>query len=112
MSTNKKWKPWWGPAKKSLETAIISIQSQLEETIKKRVEDIMLYVDQWTECLCEELNMRIEGKQLKILTSFDTWTWNLPEDIENTKEDLREEMADTDKDFHEELDLRIHRTQF
>jgi hypothetical protein len=61
-------------SQENLETAIISIQSQLEETIKKWVEDVLFCVDQWMECLCEELNMGIEGKQLRILTSFDTQT--------------------------------------
>jgi hypothetical protein len=43
-----------------MEVVLNSIQSELEETIKQWVEDILVSVDQWTWSLCEELIEKIE----------------------------------------------------
>jgi hypothetical protein len=46
-----------------MEAAINSIQSELEETIKQWVEDVLVSVDQGTWSLCEELIEKIEQTQ-------------------------------------------------
>jgi hypothetical protein len=43
-----------------MEATINSIQSELEETIKNRVEDVLSSVDQATQRLHKELDMKIE----------------------------------------------------
>jgi DNA-binding ferritin-like protein len=43
-----------------MEAAIHSIQSELEETIRHRVEDVLSYVDQKRQDLCKELTEKIE----------------------------------------------------
>jgi calcineurin-like phosphoesterase len=85
-----------------MEAAINSIWSELEETINNQVEDILASVNQGTQGLHKELNMKIETQLgLQVVTmSLDTWTQHLHEEIMDTKQDL-----------HKELDLRIQGTQ-
>jgi hypothetical protein len=64
------------------EAAMHSIQSKLEETIKHRVEDVLVGAYQRTQNLRKELNEKIDETQ-----------------------SLQETLADTRKDFHEELGL-------
>jgi uncharacterized protein YqgV (UPF0045/DUF77 family) len=46
---------------KKMEAAISFILSELEETMKNRVEDVLSSADQWRQDLREELNAKIEG---------------------------------------------------
>jgi CRISPR/Cas system CMR subunit Cmr6 (Cas7 group RAMP superfamily) len=62
-----------------------SIQPELEETIKQRVEDNLSSVDQWTQGLRKELKEKIEQTQLGLQTSFDMRTRDLREEIANGK---------------------------
>jgi hypothetical protein len=49
-----------------MEAAVHSIGSELEETIKRRVEDVLLCVDQKTQGLRKELNETIEETQVAL----------------------------------------------
>jgi hypothetical protein len=55
-----------------MEAALNSIQSELEKTIRNQVDDVLAYVDQQTQGLHEELNAKLEEKQLVIQTSLNT----------------------------------------
>jgi hypothetical protein len=86
-----------------MEGKIDSICSKLEETIKNRVDDVLSSVDWWTQYLCKEPSMKIEGMQLglqAVTMSLDTWARSLHEEILDTKEDL-----------HKVLNLWIRGTQ-
>jgi hypothetical protein len=86
-----------------MEAAINSIQSKLEETIKNMVENILAFVDQWTQDLSKELNVKTEDSQLGLQAmtmSFDVLT-----------KSLCEEVVDKKKDLHKEFNIRIERTQ-
>jgi hypothetical protein len=67
--------------------------SELEETIKNWVEDVLSSVNKRTQNLCEELNVKIEEMQLGLQAVMMSL------------------IADTMKDIHEDLDLRIQGTQ-
>jgi hypothetical protein len=70
------------------------MRSELEETIKQRVEDVLLYVDQKTQGLRNKLTEKIEETQLDlqaIRTSVDTLTKSLL--VTDTREHLHEELG-------------------
>jgi hypothetical protein len=70
------------------EAAIHSIQSELEETIKHLVEDVLASFYQRTQGLRKELNEKIDETQLDlqlVMTSIDTCTGNLKDDITDTR---------------------------
>jgi hypothetical protein len=91
-----------------MEAAIHSIWSELEETIKHRVEDVLACVDKRMQGLCKELNKKIDEMQLDlqpVKTSINTWTGSLNGDITDTNNDFHEAIANTRSDLHKELDL-------
>jgi hypothetical protein len=64
--------------------AIYSIQSELEETIKHWLEDILACVDQRTQGLCKELKEKIDEMQVDlqaVKTSIDMWTGRFKDNI-------------------------------
>jgi DNA-binding ferritin-like protein len=74
-----------------MEAAINSIQSELEETIKNLVENILASVDQRTQDLCEELNVKTEESQLGLQAmtmSLNMLTKSLCEEVVNQKKGL------------------------
>jgi hypothetical protein len=85
--------------KEKTEAAIHSIRSGLEETIKHRVEDVLLCVNQEMQVLRQELaenvdEIRVDLQAVK--TSLDT-----------RKNSLQETLAVTRNNLHEELGLRL-----
>jgi hypothetical protein len=98
-------------SQEKMEVAVSFVWYRLEETIKNPVEDALASVDQWTQGLLEELNVKVEEMQLGLQTSLDMWTQSLCEEIADTKENLHEEIVDTQKDLHQKLDLRFLETQ-
>jgi hypothetical protein len=89
-------------SRENMETAVNSIQSELEETIKNRgrCPGICQPTD---PDLCKELNIKIEETQLdlQVVSTFhDTLTKN-----------HCEEIGDTKKDFHLELNFKIQGTR-
>jgi gas vesicle protein len=52
----------------NMESAINSIWSKLQETIKNQVEEILSSVDQWTHSLHKELNVKIKEMQPDLQT--------------------------------------------
>jgi hypothetical protein len=48
------------PSQEMTEATINSILSELEETIKNWVEDVLVSVNQWNQDLCKELDAKIE----------------------------------------------------
>jgi hypothetical protein len=61
---------------------------KLEETIRNRVDDVLSSVDWWTQYLCKEPNMKIEGMQLglqALTMSLYTWARSPHEEILDTK---------------------------
>jgi hypothetical protein len=79
-----------------MEAAIHSIRSELEETIKHQVEDVLSCVDQKTQGLCKELTENIDETQVDLQatrTSVDMRTKSLLETITDTREHLREELG-------------------
>jgi predicted transposase YdaD len=50
-----------------METAINSIGFELDETIKNRVEDVLASVNQWTQDLHKEFNVKTEETHLGLL---------------------------------------------
>jgi hypothetical protein len=72
-------------------TAINSIRSELEETIKTRMENAVVYLNQQTQGLRKELDEKImethQNLQV-VMTSIDTWTGSLQDDITGVKKDL------------------------
>jgi hypothetical protein len=71
-----------------MKATINSIQSELEQTIKNLVEDILTSINQQTKCLHEELHMKMEEKQVELKTSLDMWTRNLCKEVADTRTDL------------------------
>jgi hypothetical protein len=84
---------------------IDSVRSELEKTIKHRVEDVLASVDQQTQGIRKDRDSRIAEKQRDLETSLGKWTRS-PYEVADTKRNLRE-MADTKRDIHVELDRRI-----
>jgi hypothetical protein len=79
--------------KEKMETAIYSIRSELEETIKHRVEDLWC-VDQKTQDLGKELTERNQETHVDLQvvnTSLDARTMSLQATLADTKNDLHEE---------------------
>jgi hypothetical protein len=82
-----------------MEAAIRSIRSELEETIKHRVEYVLSCVDQKTQGLCKELTEKIDETQVDlqaVKTSLDT-----------RAKSRKETLADTRNALHEELGLMV-----
>jgi hypothetical protein len=80
-----------------VEAAIHFIQSELEETIKLRMEDVLACVDQRMQGLHKELYKKTDEMQVDLQagkTSFDM-----------RMKDFLETTVDTTKDLHEELGL-------
>jgi hypothetical protein len=72
-------------------TAINSIRSKLEETINKRMENGVAYLNQQTQGLRKELDEKIMETQQHlqvVMTSIDIWTGTLQDDITGVKKDL------------------------
>jgi hypothetical protein len=79
-----------------MEAAIHSIQSELEEAIKHRVEYILSCVDQKTQGLRKELTEIIDETQVDlqaIETSVDMWTKSLLETITDIRVHLQKELG-------------------
>jgi hypothetical protein len=67
--------------------AINSIQTELEETMKPLVDDVLAYVGQRTQALRKEL-IEIDETQVDlqaVKTSLDTWTKSFQENQGDTK---------------------------
>jgi Mg/Co/Ni transporter MgtE len=76
-----------------MEAAVHSILSELEDTIKRRVEGVLSCVDQKTWGLRKELIETIDETQVALMvekTSLDTWAKFLQEIIADMKNDPRE----------------------
>jgi hypothetical protein len=58
--------------------------SELEETIKDRMEDVLASIYQQTQCPHKELDSRIEETQRDLEISLGTRTWSLHEEIAET----------------------------
>jgi hypothetical protein len=71
-----------------MEAAINSILSELKETIKNCVEDVLVSVDQWTQGPSKELDVKIEETELVLQTSLDMQTKNLCEEFNTYQRDL------------------------
>jgi hypothetical protein len=63
IKTGQETKVTVSAIQEKMETAISSIWSQMEETIKHQMEDILVLVDQQTWGLHEELGEKIEQMQ-------------------------------------------------
>jgi ElaB/YqjD/DUF883 family membrane-anchored ribosome-binding protein len=73
------------------DAAIHSIQSELEETIKHRLEDVLACVDQRTQGLCKELKQKIDETKVDlqaVKTSIDTWTGRFKGNITDAMKDF------------------------
>jgi hypothetical protein len=93
------------------EAAVHSIRSELEETIRHQVENIMMYVYQRTQGHSKELNEKIDETQVDlqlVMTYIDTSAGSLKDDITNTEKDCHQVIANTRKDLNEELGLMFH----
>jgi hypothetical protein len=85
-----------------------SFLSELEETIKRQVEDVLACVDQRMAGLRKEHNEKIDETQADVrfvMTSIDKWTGNLEDHIPDAKKDCHKAIVNTRKDLHEELGL-------
>jgi hypothetical protein len=79
-----------------MEAAICSIRSELEETIKHWLEDILSCVDQKTQGLHKELTKKFDKTHVDfqaIKTSIDTRTNSLLKTITDTREHLHKELG-------------------
>jgi hypothetical protein len=75
---------------------IHSIWSELEETIKYQMKEVLSCVDKKTLGLCKELTEKIDKTQVDlqaIRTVIDTWTKSLLDTITDTREHLHEELG-------------------
>jgi hypothetical protein len=91
------------------EDAIRSVWSELEGTIKHRVEGVQSCVDRQEQGLRKKIKEKIGETQgdFKVLKTFTvTWTMTLKGNITDTK-DIHEAIANTRNDFHEELMLQV-----
>lgn len=70
-----------------------SIRTELKESIKHRVEDVLTSIDQQTQGLRKELSARIGETQLELRMSLDTGTKYLHEEVAGTRKDLHEELG-------------------
>jgi hypothetical protein len=71
-----------------MKAAIFTIRPQLEETVKHRVENVLLRVDQMMQGLCKEPTEKIDETQVglrTIRTSVNTQTRSLVETMTNTR---------------------------
>jgi hypothetical protein len=76
-------------------TGINSIRSELEETIKTRMEYVVVSLSQHSQGLREELDEKIMETQRHVQVvqaSIDTWTGSLQGDITDVKKDLQKEL--------------------
>jgi BMFP domain-containing protein YqiC len=93
-----------------IKTAINSIQSELEKTIRHRVEDVLVSVDQQTRGLCKKLNEKIEQTQSGLQTAMsldhrsqvEAQTRTL---VETTWHELEAKIAKVTDDYTQGLDL-------
>jgi type VI protein secretion system component Hcp len=94
LSTQEEMKAKMDIHQEKIEAAIHSIRSELEETIKHRLEDVLFCVDQKTPDLGKEVTEKTDGKHVDlqaVKTSLDTRTKFLQETLADTKNDLHEE---------------------
>jgi hypothetical protein len=75
------------------EAEISSIWSELEETIKHRLEDVLSCIDQKTQGIRKELTEKIAETQVDLLT--------LKSSVNTKTKSLQETLADTRNDLHE-----------
>jgi hypothetical protein len=78
-----------------MEAAINSTRSELQNTIKHRMEDFLSCVDHKTQGLRKELIQRIDKTQVDlqaVKTSLNTWTKGFQQAITTTKVDLITEL--------------------
>jgi methyl-accepting chemotaxis protein len=90
-----------------IEAAVHSFRSELLETIIHQVENGLACVNQRTQDLSKELIENIDETQVDlqlVMTSIDTLTRSLKDDITSTK-DCHEVIANTRKGLHKELGL-------
>jgi hypothetical protein len=80
-------------------TAIKSIRSELEETIKHRVEDVLSCVDQKAQGLRKGLTKKTDETQVDLQAVKTT--------LETRMKNLQETLVDTRNDIHEELGLML-----
>jgi hypothetical protein len=66
MSTQEEMKAKMDIHQEKVEAAMHSIRSELEETIKHRVEDVLSYVDQKTQGLRKDLSEKIDETELDL----------------------------------------------
>jgi hypothetical protein len=85
--------------------AIDSVRSELEKTIKHRVEDVLASVDQKTQGLRKEPDSRIGETQWDFEMSLGKRA-RCPHEVADTKRDLHE-VANTKRDVHVALDRGI-----
>jgi hypothetical protein len=93
VSTQEETKAKMDIHQEKVEATIHSIRSELEETIKHRVEDVLSCVAQKTQILGKELNENIDETQVglqAVKTSLDARTKSLQETLVDTKNDLHE----------------------
>jgi hypothetical protein len=90
-----------------MKAAINSIRSELEQTITKRVYDVLASVNKQTQVLREELNACTDGTQPGLLEPVNNRARRLCEEIDDTEKDLHKTTAGTKEELHEELRLRI-----
>jgi hypothetical protein len=79
-----------------IKATIHSIRSELEETIKHQVEDILSCVSQKAQGLCKELTKKAGETQVDlqaVKTSHHTWTKSLQEILADSRNDLHEELG-------------------
>jgi hypothetical protein len=108
VSTQEEMKAEMDIHQEKMEAAIHSIRSELEETTKHRVEDILLCVGQKTQDLCKEFIEKIDETQVDlqaVKVSIDTWTRSLKGDIMDTRKDFHKAIENTRNDLHEGLDI-------
>jgi flagellar biosynthesis chaperone FliJ len=67
-STQEEMKAKMDIHQEKMEAAINSIRTELEETIKHQVEDILSYVDQKSQGLFKELTEKIDETQVNLQT--------------------------------------------
>jgi hypothetical protein len=82
MSTQEEMKAKMDIHQEKMEAAIHSIRSELEETIKHSVEDVLLCVDQETQSLRKELTEKTDETQVDlqaVKVSLDTLMKSLQE---------------------------------
>jgi hypothetical protein len=66
VSTQEEIKAKTGIYEEKMEAAVQFIRSELEETIKRRVEDVLSCIDQKTQGLRKELTEKIDETQVDL----------------------------------------------